>query len=223
MENIKRSVKMILLYNSWKINLITIITALIIAIPGIVSVEPITSKEYMYSIVLSAFSLIVYVFGSSNNSALLTQKRFILTTIIAKNSHTITNILYTNTLGLIFINVSLTLKYLLSLAKIGNMNNFSDTLFVFVIVLGFISFMKVMQVFFNFISLALLIPLILAVGAMAKYSLVLLEFRMNMLNNNSIILILIGMLFFITINIFSYLLSVYLYKNRKYFNFLNLD
>jgi hypothetical protein len=207
---------MILLYNKLKYNIIALILVPIIAWPGIVFVEPITSKEYMVPIAFIAFSLIIFIFGLSNTTKLVTSKKFLLSSKVAKSSYTVTSIVYTNILGIGFICIVSLTKYTLTLFKIGSMDNIVDTLFVLLVVVALVSSLKVIMAYFDMIALTLAAVVASPIIVVAKYSFVYFRFREAISKDKAGILFLIGTLVYIAINALSVIYSTYLYKNRRF-------
>ncbi|MFL0248974.1 hypothetical protein ACJDT4_00950 [Clostridium neuense] len=205
MNTIIRSTKVYLSYKKILYCMFNIIVAALLSYPGIFFVEKLSSKLYMMPILFLDFALILLLacfFGNDLEVGL--NRRFIKTTVISKQINSLVPIIINNVLGIVYILLIAVIKYAVMKDKNSDMQNFADTLFVLLVTVGFISFIKVLILRLHIILAFFASVFILTLCAISKYHFIFLEFVKNTFHNNSSYIILCGAVISVLLNLIAY-------------------
>lgn len=205
MNTIIRSTKVYLSYKKILYCAFNIIAAGLLSYPGIFFIEKVSSKYYMIPILFLDFALILLLACFFRNDLEIGfNRKFIKTTVISKQINSIVPIIINNVLGIIYILIIAVIKYIIMKDENRDMQNFADTVFVLLVTVGVISFIKVLILRMHIIIAFFAATFILTLSAVLKYNFILLGFLKSTFHNNTDYIILCGVAISVLLNLTAY-------------------
>lgn len=209
MNTIIRSAKVYLSYKKVLYCTFNIIIAALLSYPGIFFVEKASSEYYMMPILFLDFALILLlVCFFRNDLEIGLNRKFLKTTVISKQINSLVPIVINNVLGIVYILTISVIKYMVMQDRNSDMQNFTDTLFVLLITIGFISFIKVLILRLHIIIVFFTTVFILTLCAISNYHFIFLGFVKSLFHNNFSYIILCGLVINILLNFVAYICAI---------------
>lgn len=130
---------------------------------------------------------------------------YLKTTVISKQINSLVPIVINNVLGIVYILTISVIKYMVMQDRNSDMQNFTDMLFVLLITIGFISFIKVLISRLHIIIVFFAAVFILTLCAASNYHFIFLGFVKSLFHNNFSYIILCGLAINILLNLAAYI------------------
>lgn len=205
MNTIIRSTKVYISYKKNLYCMFNIIVAGLLSYPGIFFIEKVSSKNYMMPILFLDFALILLLACFFRNDFQIgVNRKFIKTTAISKQISSIVPIIINNALGIIYILIISAIKYIIMKDGNSDIQNFTDTVFVLLVTVGVISFIKVLILRMHIIIAFFAVAFILTLCAVSKYNFIFLGFVKSTFHNNLSYIILCGVAISVLLNLTAY-------------------
>lgn len=205
MNTIIRSTKVYLSYKKVLYCTLNIIVAGLLSYPGIFFTENVSSKYYMMPILFLDFALILLLACFFRNDLEIgLNRKFIKTTVISKQINSLVPIIINNALGIIYILIIAVIKYIIMKDQNSDIQNFTDTIFVLLVTVGFISFIKALILRMHIIIAFFAVAFSLTLCAASKYNFIFLGFVKSTFHNNLSYIILCGVAISVLFNLIAY-------------------
>lgn len=238
MEDIKKGINFMKIYNSKKTTIVCIILSILVAsICILMFPEDKTSADYIAVIKFLCYSFGLFIFGLTNfnyfirtdeqnsskdiieilnsNGETTCSSKFIGSSNLGKGVYTNLNIIYSNIIGVIFIVIFTISKLMLSTFNIGNVDNLVDSVYVLFALLGFLVLCAAIANRIRFLyifSYCGILPMYIAISHKRFMGII---FFNNLFNNNKIFIILLGIAIWAVLNLLAYLSANSIYNEKK--------